>query len=260
MTIAILAAFVVLFVAGERLAPVRPQPLFRRGFLADVVYVPLHFAVRVVINGTVAVALAELGHLVFPSWTIGVLKSRPVWLQAIVVIVVLDFMFYVMHRLKHRWQWWWRLHETHHSSVDLDWLAAARFHPLEKILDRVIFLLPLIAIGASDVALVIWASVDAFFGMLNHANVKWRLGPLIYVFVGPEMHRWHHALDLDRRDCNFGNNLSIFDWMFGTAYVGRDEPTGFGVDDPAYPVENLVRQFFYAFRPAAPVAPPVRPT
>lgn len=103
---------------------------------------------------------------------------------------------------------------------------------------------------------MIWASVDAFFGMLNHANVRWRLGPLIYVFVGPEMHRWHHALDRDRRECNYGNNLSIFDWMFGTAYVGRDEPTGFGVDDPAYPVGNLVRQFFYAFRPATPLAPP----
>jgi len=147
------------------------------------------------------------------------------------------------------------LHETHHSSVDLDWLSAARFHPLEKILDRTVFLLPLTIIGASDAALLIWAAVDAFFGMFIHANVKWRLGPLIYVFVGPEMHRWHHALDPARRECNYGNNLSIFDWICGTAYVGSDDPIQFGVDDAEYPVENLGRQFLYPFRPA-PDRPP----
>ena len=38
---------------------------------------------------------------------------------------------------------------------------------------------------------MIWSGVDVFFGILNHANVRIRLGPLIYVFVGPEMHRWH---------------------------------------------------------------------
>jgi sterol desaturase/sphingolipid hydroxylase (fatty acid hydroxylase superfamily) len=246
--LAIFAAFAAMFVVAERLIPVRRQPLVRRGFVADSAYVVIHYGLRVVVNGTVAVALTEAGRRVLPAGMIGTLSGAPLWVQTVVLLLVLDFLFYVMHRLKHRWTWWWRLHETHHSSVDLDWLATARFHPLEKLLDRVIFLLPLVVIGASDRAILIWASVDAFFGMFIHANVDWRIGPLIYVFMGPEMHRWHHSTDRARRDSNFGNNFSIFDWLFGTAFLTRERPASFGVDDPHYPVESLFRQFFYAFR------------
>ncbi len=248
MLAGIFALFAVGFVVAERLRPVRPQPLLRRGFAADTAYVVLHYALRVLINGTLAVSVAAAGRRVLPPALVGALGTQPLWLQAIVLLLVLDLFFYVMHRLKHRWTWWWRLHETHHSSIDLDWLATARFHPLEKVLDRLVFLVPLTVIGPSDAAIVIWASVDAFFGMFIHANVRWRLGPLIYVFMGPEMHRWHHARDRAHRDSNYGNNFSIFDWMFGTAYLSRDLPTDFGVDDPDYPVEHLGRQFLYAFR------------
>jgi sterol desaturase/sphingolipid hydroxylase (fatty acid hydroxylase superfamily) len=250
------ATCALLFVLAERLVPLREQPLIRRGFFADAAYVVIHYVLRVVINGTVAVAVVAAGERIFPRGLIGVMRDRPMWMQAVVLLLVLDVVFYVTHRLKHRWTWWWRLHETHHSSVDLDWLSTARFHPLEKILDRVIYLLPLTVIGASDTALVIWASVDAFFGMFIHANVTWRLGPLIYVFMGPEMHRWHHSLDHERRDSNFGNNFSFLDWIFGTAYLSRELPTEFGVDDPAYPVGDLVRQFTYAFRRPTPADEP----
>jgi sterol desaturase/sphingolipid hydroxylase (fatty acid hydroxylase superfamily) len=87
-----------------------------------------------------------------------------------------------------------------------------------------------------------------FFGIMNHANVRVRLGPLIYLFVGPEMHRWHHARDPREARCNYGNNLSIFDWIFGTARVPRNDPAAFGIEDDAYPYGNVVRQTLYAFR------------
>ena len=248
MMLAVFAAFALLFVFAERFVPTRPQRLFRRGFFADVAYVGIHYAFRIVINGTVAVLVARLGQRLLPPGIVGALSGRPVWVQTLVLLVVLDFLFYVMHRLKHRYAWWWRLHETHHSSVELDWLSTARFHPLEKIIDRMIFLLPLVVIGPSDTAILIWASVDAFFGMFIHANVTWRLGPFIYLFMGPEMHQWHHSLDRERRDNNYGNNFSIFDWVCGTAYLSPDRPSRFGVDDEDYPVEGLFRQFFYAFR------------
>jgi sterol desaturase/sphingolipid hydroxylase (fatty acid hydroxylase superfamily) len=248
MMLATFAAIAVSFVIAERVWPARPQPLFRRGFITDLLYVPIHYLMRVVINGTVAVALAEAGRRALPGLSIGILSERALLVQALALLLVLDFFFYVMHRLKHRWRWWWRLHETHHSSMDLDWLSSARFHPLEKILDRTIYLLPLLVLGASDGALFIWAAVDAFFGMFIHSNVRCRIGLLIYVFVGPEMHRWHHAVDRERRECNYGNNFSIFDWIFGTAYLSREEPARFGVDDPAYPEGDLFKQFLYAFR------------
>lgn len=252
------ACLASVFLVAERLWPARSQALLRRGFFTDVLYVPIHFLMRVIINGTVAVLLAGWARENLPAGTTAVLASSPLWVQVLVLLVVLDFFFYVMHRLKHQWTWWWRLHETHHSSQDLDWLSTVRFHPLEKVLDRVIYLLPLLLLGVSDDALLIWAGVDAFSGMLIHSNLDIRLGPLVYLVNSPEMHRWHHAREGAWQQVNFGNNFSIFDWMFGTAYLAPTTPDDYGVDDPAYPEGNLWRQFLYAFRPlslASPTSP-----
>jgi lathosterol oxidase len=160
-----------------------------------------------------------------------------------------------MHRAKHRFDWWWRLHETHHSSRELDWFSSVRFHPLEKILDRTIYLAPLLVLGVSDEALLLLAALDAGIASFSHANVSFRLGPLIYVFVGPEMHRWHHSRHPEAQRRNFSNNLSIFDWIFGTAWVPAEAPTEFGTDEADFPEGNIVKQFFYAFRPFAPAQP-----
>lgn len=249
------ACLASVFLVAERFRPARAQRLLRRGFFTDVLYVPIHFFMRVIINGTVAVFLVGWARETLPPRTIALLADSPLWAQVLTLLLVLDFFFYVIHRLKHRWRWWWRLHETHHSSQDLDWLSTVRFHPLEKALDRVIYLLPLLALGVSDEALLIWAGVDAFWGMLIHSNLNVRMGPLIYVFNGPEMHWWHHARDARYQQRNFGNNFSLFDWLFGTAYLRPDVPQDFGIEDRAYPEGNLWRQFWYAFRPSSSVTP-----
>lgn len=252
MLVPMLTAFAViaaLAFAIERIDPARPQPVFRRAFFTDCVYGVTSVAVRALVNGTVAILLSDLGARFLPGHAIGVLRDQPVWIQTVAIIVALDFVFYVLHRWKHGTSWLWRLHETHHSSAELDWLSSVRFHPLEKLFDRTIYLFPLLFLGVSEKALLILATVDATIATFAHSNVDWRIGPLIYVFVGPEMHRWHHSSDLRHQRCNFGNNLSIFDWLFGTAFLSRDHPRAFGLDDPGYPETSLPRQFLYAFRP-----------
>jgi sterol desaturase/sphingolipid hydroxylase (fatty acid hydroxylase superfamily) len=236
-----------LFFVAERLFPRRQQPLLRAGLVADACYVPVHYLLRVAISVVAAGTLTSAADHLVPGRG-PLLEGLPAWQQAVVVLVVLDALFYAMHRLKHASQWWWRLHETHHSSMQLDFLASARFHPLEKVLDRLIFLLPLTLLGPSAAALLIWSSVDVFLGMLNHANVRWRLGPLAYVLVTPDLHRRHHARDAVTGDCNFGNNFSIFDWLFGTARLVREDPPAFGIEAHGYPQESLLRQLTFAFR------------
>ena len=248
MMFVMFAAFGTFFCLAERLFAVRRQAVLRREFFTDLCYIPIQYFMRTMVNGTVAIGLSELGHRLLPAYSVNLLKGRPVWVQAAAVIFIIDFIFYIMHRLKHQWQWWWRLHQTHHSSKDLDFLSAVRFHPLEKLLDRIVYLFPLLVLGVSNEALFIWAAVDSFMGMFSHSNLKWRIGPLKYVFVGPEMHHWHHTRDPEMRECNYGNHLSIFDWIFGTAYISKKEPTEFGVDDPEYPERSVVKQFFHAFR------------
>ena len=248
LTFAITSA---LFILLERVIPARKQAFWRRGFIADLLYIPINLVARIAVNFVLATLLTELGREVLPSWSLGLLAGAPLWMQALAVIVIIDFIFYWTHRANHSWGWWWSLHETHHSARELDWLSTVRFHPLEKLLDRLLNLVPLLVLGAGDSALLIWSSVDGFFGILNHANTRVRLGPLIYLFVGPEMHLWHHARDPRHGQVNFGNNLSIFDWMFGTAYVADGLPDRFGIEDDAYPVDDIVAQFTYPFRKLA---------
>ncbi len=248
--------FVVALIAflAERLAPARSQPVLRRGFFTDGLYMVVNIVLRIVFTGSIALAISDTGKDLLPEYAVAVLDDDPLWLQTVAVVVVLDFFFYWMHRAKHRFDWWWRLHETHHSSRDLDWFSSVRFHPIEKILDRTIYLAPLLVLGVSDQALLILAGLDAGIATFSHANIRFRLGPLIYVFVGPEMHRWHHARDANSQRSNFGNNLSVFDWLFGTARVPAEAPTEFGSDEADYPEGNIVKQFFYAFRPFPPAA------
>jgi sterol desaturase/sphingolipid hydroxylase (fatty acid hydroxylase superfamily) len=128
-------------------------------------------------------------------------------------------------------------------------MSSVRFHPLEKILDRAIYMLPLTMLGANESALMVWSTIEVCSGMFIHANTRFNIGPFIYLFVGPEMHQWHHALDPERQNSNFGNVLSIFDWLFGTAYLETARPREFGIPVPAYPQGNIIRQFLFAFRP-----------
>ena len=65
------------------------------------------------------------------------------------------------------------------------------------------------------------------------------LGPAMkYIFNSPEMHIWHHSYELPeerRYGINFGLTLSVWDYLFKTAYIphnGQNIKLGFpGVDN-----------------------------
>ena len=60
---------------------------------------------------------------------------------------------------------------------------------------------------------------------------RWRVGWLKYIVNSPEMHLWHH----NHPDCgpvnrNFALTLSVWDWLFGTAYLPGHAPERLGFD------------------------------
>ena len=63
------------------------------------------------------------------------LAKQPFGLQAIEMIVIGDFIGYWAHRWFHTSRMW-KFHAVHHSSQDLDWLSAARVHPVNEWLSR----------------------------------------------------------------------------------------------------------------------------
>ncbi|MGO7033949.1 sterol desaturase family protein [Rhizobium ruizarguesonis] len=51
--------------------------------------------------------------------------------------------------------------------------------------------------------------------MISHFNVDLRLGWANYIFVGPEVHRYHHSADVNEAK-NYGATLTLWDQIFGT--------------------------------------------
>ena len=87
--------------------------------------------------------------------------------------------------------------------------------------------------------------------------LKWRAevekhGQLKYIINSPQMHIWHHAKTLPKhlpKGVNFGLTLSIWDYLFGTAYVpksGKDIEIGFDGDE-RFP-HDFTGQLTYPFK------------
>jgi sterol desaturase/sphingolipid hydroxylase (fatty acid hydroxylase superfamily) len=160
----------------------------------------------------------------------GPVSQWPSWIQALCIIIIGDFLGYWTHRFTHQ-GWWWRVHSIHHSSRQLDWLAAARLHPFNEALGLTMRVFPLVLIGFAPIAV---AGVQGFFTLFAvtlHANLNWDYGPLRSVIASPRFHRWHHTSALEGRDKNFAGLLPVWDIIFGTYYMPIGvEPDQFGID------------------------------
>lgn len=172
----------------------------------------------------------------------GPLSRLPLWLQAIGYLVVSDFALYWIHRGFHRGAFW-KYHAVHHAPKDLDWISAARFHPVNLALGTVAVDITALLCGVSPDIFLVIGPFNIITSCLVHANLDWTFGPLRYVLVSPVFHRWHHAQAV--RDMNFASTFSLWDKMFGTYYMPRGAlPGGYGIDDAAMP-EGLMAQTLY---------------
>jgi len=161
----------------------------------------------------------------------------PGWAQFALMFVVADLIHWNVHRLLHRAPWLWEFHKVHHSVKEMGFAAHLRFHWMENIVYKTLQYIPLAMIGFGLQDFFLLHMVTLLVGHLNHANLGWNYGPLGYIVNNPKMHIWHHVkkLPADRPfGMNYGISLSIWDYLFGTAFIpsdGRDIELGFDGDD-----------------------------
>lgn len=173
------------------------------------------------------------------------IQSQSYWLQAILVLLLSDFIIYWGHRLQHKVEFLWRFHKVHHSAEHLDWLAAHREHPIDSIYTIGLINLPAFILGFPLETL---AGVIAFRGIWAiyiHSNVRLPIGPLRILIGAPELHHWHH--DLDRDAGNYANISPIMDLIFGTYVCPAKEPENFGIKEK-FP-KNYLGQLVYPLLP-----------
>jgi len=240
------------FAVLERLRPARPaQPLLRPQLLGDVAWLLFNGHFYAVWFGGLAAlvalradgALAGIGLLPPEGW----LAGRSFAVQFLVYLCVSDFLQWCVHNLLHRVPALWTFHKLHHSIHDMDWAGNFRFHWIEVVVYRSLLYAPLLWLGGDGTPLFAVAVFATAWGHFNHANLDVGLGPLGYVFNSPRMHLWHHDVsDEGGTAKNFGIVLSLWDWLFRTAYWPRERPPaaiGYPADDEM-PVDPLRQALF----------------
>ena len=164
----------------------------------------------------------------------------PVWVQAILMVLLVDFLRYWLHRAAHENDTLWRLHSVHHSVEQLYWLNTARFHPVEKALQMCLDSLPFLLLGVDARVLALYYLAYATNGFFQHCNIRLRYGFLNYIVGSAETHRWHHSRTPREANANYGNTVIVWDLLFGTWFLPADRDVDeLGLQDPVYPKSFL---------------------
>jgi sterol desaturase/sphingolipid hydroxylase (fatty acid hydroxylase superfamily) len=222
-----LVAISLAFVLLERLFPWRGgQALLRPGWARDLGFLAWngHFfwLLTAGINGWLAAQATGLLQRAGLRFEASPVAGWPFWAQVVAFLVISDFLQWCVHNLLHRVPALWAFHKVHHAITTMDFIGNFRFHWMEIVVYKSALWLPLALLGASGEATFVVAVASTVWGDLNHANLSLGLGPLGYVLNGPRMHLWHHdQSDEGGTAKNFGIVLSLWDFLFGTAYWPR---------------------------------------
>jgi len=199
---------------------------------------PLYIAL---LAGATAWIASQWGAEVWPS-------DWPIWAQLILLLLLGDAGRYWGHRAAHEISWLWRFHAIHHSATRLWFFNALRQHPVDRLLYIATELFFPILLGAQGDVLVLYLIATACCGFFQHCNIDVKLGPLYYIFNIVDLHRWHHSKVEARSNNNYGNNLIVYDVLFGTRYLPTEKPpSDIGLKNPDYP-QFYWGQFMAPFR------------
>ncbi len=234
----------------ERVMPFEKQWLRRDGeTLNDVAHTLLSkggVQLAAALGATAPMAVATVAHPfviglpdVWPS-------SWPLALQVVLGLVIAEFGLYVAHRAAHEILSLWRFHALHHSVERLWVVNTGRFHFMDSLFKIALSQLPLYLLGA-PLPVFLWiGAVTAFIGLLTHCNIDVRTGPLDLIFSTPGLHRWHHSRVLAEGNTNYGENLVLWDQLFGTYFnPDRRPPTNIGISGRV--ADNFIGQLLQPF-------------
>lgn len=182
----------------------------------------------------------------------------PMALQVAAALLIFEAVNYSVHRAMHELpgpvgRFLWRSHAAHHLPPRLYVIMHAVFHPVNGIIIQAFaIILPIWLMGYSQQATAMFLMINGMHGLISHFNVDVRMGWANRLFVGPELHRYHHSADIAESK-NYGATLSIYDQLFGTfVYRPGTPPRKLGVapDQGFPPYERTLAVLALPFRRA----------
>lgn len=213
-------------------------------FFTDLFYVVLSataisWATDTLAESPLKAAKASLG--ITTQWAL----HMPWLLQVALVVFLIEFGQYWMHRAMHDWRPLWLTHAVHHHITQLNAAKGAVGNPIE------LFLITLSVVALFDLektATFAAFGTTAVISTFAHANVRsdpprW----YAFFFTTIQHHSLHHSADYASTRCNYGNSLILLDRVFGTfregesAIVGQDERRRLSIiEQTVFPFKGLI--------------------
>lgn len=199
----------------------------RREFFTDLFYVifgtvAISWVADTLANDPMAAAKKSLG--ISTQWV----QDLPFLMQVILVVLLVEFGQYWMHRLMHHNSLFWSTHAPHHHITQLNAMKGYVGNPIE------LFLISLSVVALLDVDKApMFAAFNSLGALSYYAHANVRSDPprwFSFFFTTIRHHSLHHtALSFEDTRCNYGNCVILFDRIFGTfregesSVVGQDE-------------------------------------
>jgi sterol desaturase/sphingolipid hydroxylase (fatty acid hydroxylase superfamily) len=223
----------------EYLFPVRrSQRLLSIGLAQDFVWVFFEAFFHAAILVSYAALLRALCRKYLGFMTIDAARAVPQWALLCLGVLLVDFLGWFHHYIRHRIYVFWLFHTVHHSQKELNLFTDLRYHVVEYMIANTVKVLPLAILGLKAPAIIGYVLAHQWYTRFVHGNIRWNMGWLAYILVTPQSHRVHHSPHRRHWDRNFGVVFSIWDWMFGTQYRKLDEFPRTGVPNKDFPHET----------------------
>ena len=213
---ALSSLYAVVFVI-ERLPRLRfrPMPFRRRFFATDATWYGIVVAMSAV---SVFVLRPVFDRIAIEPIARGV-RDLPVAGRFALALVLFDVVSYAVHRGMHKSDLLWNIHKVHHSTLELDGLAATRQHLLENMIRFVPGQLAMFLVGIPTAQVAPAVALGAAFAVITHSNLKLDLRVMEKLFITPRLHRRHHVPATAMN--NYGGIFNIWDRVFGS-FVSMD--------------------------------------
>lgn len=233
---------VVVLLAVEFLFPFKSKwRMTKKSFLRDVKWIALSLlTINLVRLFSLSLALD------LKKYQAGIFAGMPVVVEALLMALTFEFFQYWLHRYSHEGKgplgsWLWKVHAAHHLPKEVYLFMHPVFHPLNTLFVQLLLQGSFALMGFRPEAIFIFYVLLNVQELFSHFNVEIKAGFLNYLFIGTELHRFHHSTKLPEAK-NYGTFLSFWDIVFGTFYYRPNEvPADLGIENPsAYPTSEEV--------------------
>lgn len=216
----------------ERLVPLADLK-YRKWKHAGVNFVFLAFTA--VINFAFGILILQVcGWTEAADFGLLALLDLPTWAALLVTVMALDFFAqYVSHYMLHHVPILFKFHRIHHSDTKVDATTGTRHHPGDFVVREIMSLGVVLLLGAPLAFYMFYRMATIFFGYTSHANFKFPRAldtTLGWVFITPNIHKFHHHEEQHWTDTNFGNIFSFWDRIFGTLVIDDPNKVVYGLD------------------------------